>query len=293
VGGPSVSLSDPARTLHTLWSTLRGKEYESATPLLDLYLRAIESGSEAPQVAAQGINRIRDNYETIRLVLEAGHIETWSEELESILSSRPETVTSEIAVGISRESGISAYDVHLRPMIGRDLDDRPHDFIRALIGHTAVAELAGFKGVILTFDEFEVEHQLGYKKWLQVRRLLEELTDYLCGRTDQPDVPIAVFFAAVSEYGYVGDAVVDDMLDELGNKPHILRAWGGQQRAALARRVHALYCEAYDIHEPYDAAATTRILKHVTVNGEESEIRAFIKCYVGHLDLTYGPSAAA
>lgn len=84
-----------------------------------------------------------------------------------MLASRPETRPSEVSRRLVAR-GLHNLSIKLRPMIGRAVGDRPYDFIEAIVGHTAVAHFAGYRGLVLTIDEFEVEHRFA-NYWVRVR----------------------------------------------------------------------------------------------------------------------------
>jgi hypothetical protein len=292
VDGMMVSLSDPERLLHSLWSSLRGAGLESHTPLLDLYLRALDDGHMAPSIAPRGTDRVRDNYGTIRAVMQYGLLDEFAEELEAVLASRPETRPSEVARQLI-DRGLHKLSVKLRPMIGRLVADRPFDFIEAIVGHTAVAQLAGYRGLVVTIDEFEVEHS--YERyWERIEQLLDVLSKYLSGKLDQPDVPITFYFAAVGEAGHNGDARIDDLVAAGGGEIHSLKPWDGRQRTSLARRLHSLYCSAYGVESTFESTQATALARRLEQWSDEGvEIRAFIKHYIADLDRTYGPGRRA
>src|SRR4051812_40179725 len=54
VDGQTISLAKPETFLRQLWSTLSGPGFASATPVFDLYARAITAGQPAPAILADG-----------------------------------------------------------------------------------------------------------------------------------------------------------------------------------------------------------------------------------------------
>jgi len=43
-------------------------------------------------------------------------------------------------------------------MVSRTVQARGMDLVESLAGHAALARLAGFKGLVVTIDEFEIEY---------------------------------------------------------------------------------------------------------------------------------------
>lgn len=284
VDGQTVSLSNPDQLLHSIWSKLRSPTPSSHTPLLDVYLEAISAGQMAPSIAPRGVDRIRDNYESIRLVRRAGLLNEFAEDLEAILTSDPAVRSGSVSKQLVN-CGVDKYALRLRPMIGLRVDDRPYDFTEALIGHTAVGTLTRFKGLVLTIDEFEVEHRWA-QRWDRVQALLQVLVDYFSGKLDHPDVPLTLVFATVGQTGHAGDAKVDEIVAASNGATYKLKAWNSTQRAMLAERMHTIYCGAYDVDREFDRRAAAILVQQ---RGKDIEIRAFIKHYVAWLDREYGP----
>ncbi len=291
VDGLNVSLSDPERLLYALWGTLAAKGMDSSTPLLDLHLKAIDAGHPPPSVAPRGIDRVHDNYATARLLKRSsGALDNHGHALDAIMSSSDEFTASQVSRLISSELGVHAFDVRVRRVIGKTVVHRPYDFVNALVGYSIVARLAGYKGLCITVDEFEVEHLLSPDKFKRVLDLLVVLTRYLRGDLGYPSAPLAVFFATVGEEGHVGDKVVERLVEESGGDFYPLTLWAREERAELARRIFSLYSEAYDVSDPYSPSVVESIEDYLERGAPDGGlIRAFIKAYVGALDSLYGP----
>lgn len=192
---------------------------------------------------------------------------------------------------ISIEPSVYAFDVKVRRMIGQKVAERPYDFVEAWVGYALVARLAGYKGMVITIDEFEVEHLLTYLKFQRVADLLAVLTAYLKGELDHPKAPLAVFFATVGEEGHRGDLVVDRLIEATGGDYYPLKPWSRPDRVQLAQRIHRQYSDVYDVNEAFSASVAQTIEDQLEQRGagDGGLIRAFIKAYVGALDTLYGP----
>lgn len=290
VDGQYISLSDPAKLLCSIWSSFSAKNFSSSTPLLDLYLKAIDAGYRSSAIAPEGMYRIKDNYTTIRMLKNRGVVDHYVYELDALISSSDEFTASELSKRISSELSISWTEFSLRPMIGRTVEERPDDFVESLVGHTRIAELAGYKGLILTIDEFEVEHNLSKEKLQRVVDLIRALTGYFTGSVRKPIAPLGIFFASVGEEGHVGDAIIDFLIEKAGGEYYRINPWPRGRRLELARVIHRLYCDAYGLEHSFDRRIVDEIERGLETDSSDiGLIRMFIKRYVAKLDSLFGP----
>ncbi len=285
VNGRGVSLSDPEKLLSYLWSSLDANGLHSATPLLELYSKAIENNHRAPCIAPQGIDRIADNYRTIRLLKNRGILELFEFEYDAIISSHDEITASELQRQINQQHQINHGDcVSVKKMIGRSVEDRPYDFVESLFGHAIISNLAGFKGLVVTIDEFEVEY-LGL--FGRVVDLINALTKYLTGDTSHPWAPCALFFATVDQPGHQGDKVVDQLIEACDGDYYPLDEMDWDAMKDIGKRIHTLYNKTYRLSEPFSVSKAQNIYQKVENHG--GRVRSFIKHYMAHLDDNFGP----
>lgn len=291
VDGLSITLSDPARLLYSLWSSVKAKEFESATPILDLCLKAIQAGHPAPSIAPRGIDRVHDNYSTARLIKRPDLLDNYGHALDAIMVSSDEFTASEVNRMISGDPDIYAFEVRVRRMIGQRVVDRPYDFVETWVGYAILSKLAGYKGLVITIDEFEVERLLSALKFNRVTGLLDVLRAYLKGDLDHPSAPLSVFFATVGEDGHLGDRFVDQLIDEARGDYYPLQGWSPEDRAELSRQIFKLYSEAYGLSQEYSRSVADSVEAKLAERGagDSGLIRTFIKSYVGALDFLYGP----
>lgn len=289
VDGRRVSLCDPSALLFALWSSLSGKELTSATPLLDLYVKAVEAGRPAPCIARTGIDRVRDNYQAIKLLARHKRLDQFREQLDCVLSSESTYTPSQVNQEIRRDPELRPLSIQVRGMIGRNLDERPHDFVECLVGNATVATLAGYRGLVITIDEFEVEWNLAPDKWTRVRQLLEALGDYLGGRLEYHPTSLAVFFASVPQRDAVGDNVLDRLVERSQGHRKKLDVWTSASCRMLVNNIHDLYRSYHGIH---DACGSEQLFCSEDDGTDASgHIRTFIKTLMARLDARYGPPA--
>ena len=293
VDGKHVSLSEPGKLLYSLWGTLSGADWHSSTPLLDLYVQASRAGHVPPSIAPHGIDRIRHNFAVARHLLRTGKLDEHGYALDALLSSSEEFTASAINQQIgSVYEGSEQFVVKM--MIGRKVLDRPYDLIESLAGHAVIAQLAGYRGLIVTVDEFEVERAaLTTKGYERVAWLIKVLTDYLQGNTDHRSAPLGIFFATVGEASHIGDTVIEQMLAGVEGDDYELEPWPSDELQDLAERIHTLYRRAYTVDGAFDSVVAEQVADDCSVESVgDGMIRAFIKRYVGVLDTKYGPPCA-
>ena len=299
VDGQTISLAKPETFLYHLWGTTAARDWQSSTPLLDLYARAVDAGHPPPAIIPAlppgKIDRVRENYAIAQDLRRRGQLDTHGDALDALLSSSAEFTAAEVSRLIGGWLKTPEGHIHVRRMLGNAVADRPYDLVGALAGHAVIAGLAGYRGLVVTIDEFEVEQVPSRANYERVRQLLTVLTAYLRGETEHRAAPLGLFFATVGEDEHGGDAVIGAMLDATGGENYHLEPWPAGQWRELAARLHRLYAAAYALDREFDPALVERIEARFAEEGldESGLIRAFIKRYVGALDALYGPPAAS
>lgn len=302
VDATSVSLSDPASVLKQLWRTLSSKDLESPTPLVDLNLRALERGRAQAVSALSTYERVCSNLLTVGALKKMGAVDRHSENLEILLACGDEKTASEVKGEILADPAADTiwgsygdFPVDPKRLIGLRTDDRPNDFVECLLGYAVLARLAGFKGLVVTIDEFEVEAaNLTRQKIDRLKGVIGALDRWLSGRGPAKTGPLSIFVATVGQEGHLGDAIVDVLVTNTGGDRHPLKPWSRAAHRQLAERIFALYCQAYGLQKPFDAELATEVQENLDESEVEGSglIRAFIKRYVAELDAAHGPVAA-
>lgn len=290
VDGQTISLSDPLRLLYSLWSTLSGRGYESQTPVLDLFVRSIETGSPAPQIMPSNYRRdqIHEYYQVIKALLHYNRLDRHRELLEAALSCSTEFTVTEVRKRLSEDLRLRTGA--LQPMIGTR-SSRSTDFVIVLAGMAQLAKLAGYKGLVVTIDEFEVEHNTTPAKLRAIQEIMKFLASYLSGEMGVIPAPLSIFFATVGDDGHKGNALVDMLIDAAGGDYFVLDSIKTSQLWELARRIHRIYEEAYGLGAEFDSSLVEQTAQELEDEGytESGLIRGFIKLYVSKLDSLYGP----
>jgi P-loop Domain of unknown function (DUF2791) len=297
VDGQSITLAKPETFLYQLWNTLAGADFQSATPVLDLYLRAIDAGQAAPAIVPEGMDRVRQNYTIVRELRRRGTLDAQGYAVDALLASSTEFNAAEVTRLVGGRIRFPEGRLALRRMLGNSVAERPYDLVATLAGHALIARLAGFQGLVVTIDEFEVEQAPSPANFARVRQVLAVLAAYLRGETAYPAAPLGLCFATVGEDEHGGDAAIGALLAATGGAHYALEPWPPAQRRELARRLYDLYRAAYALAQDFAgpaAAAADRLEARFAAEGLDDSrlIRAFIKRYVGALDLLYGPPRA-
>jgi hypothetical protein len=292
VDGVGTTLSDPAGLLHALWNTLEGPGFRSSTPILHLMEVVVSSVRFLPRFVPRGIDRIRENMLAVRFLSRAGRLDVHAYQLDALLCSSDEYTAKQVLEQIRRDLGYSPADFALRPMIGRRVVDRPYDFVEALGGLALLAQLAGFSGLAVTIDEFEVETWfLSAQKRERVRDVLTILGDYLRGETDHKPAPLALFFATTGDTDTRGDQFIRTLVASEGSQRYSVRGLDRRARGRLGREICDLYRDAYNLTEALDDQLIARVESELASRLSDSDgTRVFIKSLTGLLDERHGPS---
>jgi len=291
VDGTSISLSNPEPLLYQLWSSLSGPDFQTPTPVLDLYVKAIDAGHSAPRIGRYGDDRVRQNYQVVQSVRRQGFLDQHGDALDGILSSSPEFTASQVSAMLRKEAKLTTAESAVKRMVGARASDRPRDFVEALVGHTLVGTLAGFRGLVITIDEFEVEQSfLTPKTYARVEKLLETLAGYMAGKMKLQAAPLAVFLATVGEQQE--QSILRHLVEHTQGNFYPLQPWHRDSLQDLGARINRVYQEAYALSDEIEEEVLATTLADLSTEHLEDEsglIRAFIKRHLGVLDSHYGP----
>jgi len=287
INGKDVSLEDPEMLSSHLWNSLEADGLVSDTPLVDIYLKAIERGANCPDISASPIDKTKDNYNTLKLIRKRGVLDNLCYDYNSLLSCSNEITASELSKRVCSEPSIICnFDQpKVRKPIGRKVVERPHDFVESLVGAAIICKLAGFKGLVITIDEFEVQRLT--LRWDRVRDVILCLANYFKGTSDLPSSPLGVFFASVGSDGHFGDAIIDAMIKASGGECYALSKFGEKECLTIGKNIFGLYKGVHGGPPGYDESLAKKI--HQMFQDQEGHIRKFIKYFIASLDKRYGP----
>ena len=296
VDGKNVSLSDPKNLLSNLWQSLGAKNLHSDTPLLTLYHRALSKGYGSPHFRSRNFglpnretDRIADNFHTVKLLQQKGLLDKYDVLFDAVLSCHDEVVPSRLQREIRREDEIDwRFDnPFVRPMIGRGVAARPNDFIESLFGHGHICHAAGYKGLVVTIDEFEIE-LIGARQ--RVKRTLELLIALLTYFEKNPSAPVLICFATIETASDKprSERLIDALVAQSNGDCHELREMEWADIEDLGRRMQSLYYRAYKIPDVRPAPDIGTIWNDYS-RSLSGKARSFIKHYMAALDARFGP----
>jgi len=303
VDGQQVSFSKPGTLLHSLFTSLKGKDLSRSMPLLNVYCKAIQKQYNGPSVAPKGkIDKIHENYNLVRLLERNKLLEDCEHLIDSVITCSDDITTTDAITEIKAEcrgrSGIKPSDIKIYSMISVKVENHPDDFVEALIGTTLLARLAGYKGLVITIDEYEVEDSvLGGKSLSRAEEILEVFKDYVEGNAEYPKVPLALYFASVPKPEENRDGTLVSQLIAVSNgKENTIPPFEGwdaknPEQVKLVEKIHTLYQDCYsptNISTDTLIENLTRIMNTPEIY-DSGGIRFFIKHYISLLDTMYGP----
>lgn len=306
VDGKDVSLSNPKTVLYPILTSLKGKGLSISSPMFDLFKKASSNGHTI-------INDVRGSARMARLfgayqsLSRRGLLEDTDYLLDMVLTASGEMTATDIKreiVSITKDRNDQYLPIV--PLIGARVDERGIDFVGALVGASLLTKMAGYKGLIITVDEYEVENRfLTTKARDREEGVLEILMNYFANPECQnSESPLSVYFATVSQND---DEVASEDIRDLnrylmelssksgGKKLRLIpfTRWDPQNEdlIALVRTIHYIYCYSYS-HNPI---SDNRMMEMVTAAMarrnlmDSGAIRKIIKTIVFVMDEYYGP----
>ncbi|WP_122925301.1 BREX system ATP-binding domain-containing protein [Brevibacillus nitrificans] len=292
VDGNAISLSEPARLINALWNSVRGHGFETESPLLSLYERAIQYGYTPHSVANLHLTKLTDNMATIQLLARMGYTETYQDMIEGVLNGSEEYTATEVNSRLSKEPNLFLPQLKLRSPISRAVAERSHDFLEALVSCAVLSRMAGFKGLVITIDEFEVEVNLTKSKQAQLMEVIDVVGSYMRGENRSlPASPLAVYLGTLGQITNPADARLDQICKQSSGMIYTLGTWQKEQRLELAQKIYALYQQSYMLGKPYSGKIAEEVHSLMENRGYDDSgmLRQFIKWYVTFLDMLYGP----
>lgn len=289
VDGQNVSFCNPSVFINNLWDSLYQNNIISDYPLLYIYERAIKNGMLNKLNVFKGFEKIADSITTIQALIVAGKLDDFSNYINSLLTCSEEYSANDILKLIRSDGAVDRSRVKLSGMISRNVLERPLDLIQNLAGTALIAAFAGYKGIVITVDEFETEHY-DNRNWQKVVGMLKLTGQYLHKKTNLPYASLGIFIGTVDQGGYKGDPYLDSFIIKDDFK-YSLKTWSLEEKMGLAEKIRDVYYSTYSLDKEENkdfALDLARLLKNRT-DGENELIREFIKWYIMLMDLKYGP----
>jgi len=281
VDGSRVSLSDPAALLCALWSTLTVDGRVSSTPLIDLYVRAIERCGECPRELRR-FETIATVYDLVAELMRRGTLEEHKVDLDAFVSSCSNITATELS---------NRFGWRLRSLIRwSPTEKRSDDFVESLTGHATLVKHAGYQGLVITVDEFEVEYLRG-ERWRRAENAVAALERYLTGGLIPPVDPLSLFIATVGQEGEETDPAVCRLVEASAGSVWPLRNFYVDQQVNHAMDLFKLYATSYGIEDrPF--SELKRAIRECAIDlatNESGASRSFIKSVISLYDQGYGP----
>lgn len=302
VDGKQVTLSKPDTFLFSLFSSLEGKDLPKNMPVIETYRKAIQKGFNGPYVAHAGnVDRIHEMYNLIRLLDRYEYLDELGYLIDAVLTCNEDITATEVKAILIDETKdrIPQKDINLFPIIGRLVKNRPNEFVEALVGTSLVGKLAGYKGLIVTIDECEVDESISTSAELQRKSdVFDALIAYFSGNSKYAMAPIALYFASVptqyedeDEYCQI-DTLVSESLGQYYNL-NPFTGWDHDEKdqVSLVEKIHEIYKDSYHCR----GISQENLIHDLDALMQSPEvydsggIRYFMKRLIGLLDSNYGP----
>lgn len=307
VDGKRITLADPKMLNYSIMNSLKGNNLNKVQSILDLYLKSINNGHDCPKIYSQPDSKDKNNvekiYQTIEKLNNHDYIESFDYILHDVLTCSDDRTANEACNEIYRETNgrLSEDEIKFNQMISWSLIDRPRNFLESIIGATLIAKQAGYKGFIITIDEYEVEETLrsGRQNEEKAKKLIDLMQQYILGKTAFTNAPLGIYIATVpsSKTSETDKRLsLHDLIEVSGGKSFKLKPFSGWNRKNLdlvefVRKVHTMYIDVYGCSPLDEKKLFSEIDKQMVDLDlfESGGIRSFMKRFVEFLDVEYGP----
>jgi len=289
IDGKSNNFSAPQRLLYNIWLSLEGKGLSIEMPLLDIYLKAMQNGYDSVPKPLKDLDYFPGNFDFIRILKTSQQIEGLAYLLEECLAGSENVSATQVKADLAKETNLKRAQINFKPMIAKGAHDKLIMFIMSLAGHALLAKAAGYRGLVVTIDEFEAHSMLSSSDRTKAKELISVLEQYVSQGFRIPPAPLAIFIGAVSQDGNKGDPWIEDLVYSSGGKQYFLTPWSDAQKEQLANRIFNLYQSTYQISASYDQGLIDKTRMLLESREQTDLVRAFIKYYMAVLDNEYGP----
>jgi hypothetical protein len=289
IDGKSNNFSAPQRLLYNIWLSLQGKDLSAETPLLDLYIKAIQNGFDSIPKPLRDFAPFPQNFQYIKKLKNSQLLDSCASLIEEALAGSENVTATQVKADLAVETRTRSAQIYFKPMTVKGRHDKTVMFVLSLAGHAWLAKAAGYKGLVVTVDEFEAHRMLTAADRTKVVELLGTMGQYVSKNTVIPQAPLAIFIGAVSQDGHSGDVWVDQLVEQSNGKQYFLTAWSERQKQQLAKSIYELYRTTYQLAAAYDEELMEKTEALLNSRDQTDLVRAFIKYYMAVLDNEYGP----
>jgi BREX system ATP-binding protein BrxC/D len=292
VDGSYVTFANPERLLAQLLRTMTCERGESATQLVDLCLEALAAARSTWPERMRPFPALYNNLGVLEVLKNAGLLDEYLEDLLGLLLGDGAKTPGQLGQDLRHALGQVGKELQYTPhnLVPRLVAERAAAFGDALMGYATVARMAGYRGLVVTFDEFEVEPAfLSRTEWGRLVAVVLELARRLQSPTGTG--PLGVFVATVEGSQGLGDQVVQRLREHVGGERRELAAPTRADLEQLAVLVSRLYEKAYKLDRG-SALAEGRIVAlpdAAAAGAYGGSMRAHVRRLVSALDRRFGP----
>jgi len=300
VDGKKVTFADPTSIIYSLMSTLKGKDLSASMPALNIFIEAIKRGHNSSSFGDNKLNRFIEIFDLIKLMYNNNRLDSVDHIINDILICSDDITATEAEKEIREETSdinhLNFYKTY--GVITRSVKQRPSNFIEYLVGLSLTATFAGYKGLIVTCDEYEVEASSLSQRILREKShsVLRLIKDYFNGETDYPDAPLIIYVASVPTVDSYSEIGIEAIVNETKGKSIDLQPYRGwnpddPEQLALVEKIHDLYSDSCKCRDKRWESLRPELNSSMNRNYFEDSggIRNFMKMYICLLDSLYGP----
>ncbi|MEZ0537227.1 BREX system ATP-binding domain-containing protein [Caldicellulosiruptoraceae bacterium PP1] len=292
VDGEGVSLSNPTKLLNMLFLSVNDNDIYSDYPIVSLFLKALMLKNSSFDKLKR-FETIEKYLHVISALAELGLVDEYSYFIESLFSCSDEVSATDVNKILSEALRYSGHsNLKLKTLISRKVDERYLDFIEALAEIATLVAAAGYKGLVVTIDEYEVERIKNPSNYKLVQNMLQIIGQYLMGKLNIPKAPLCIIFSAINQGGEKGDPDITRYISKTPENMFEVTRWSEHHKIELLKKLHVLYCETYQLWSEFSlntGETLTKLIESKVPNSESRQIRSIIKWYLTLLDLQYGP----
>lgn len=297
VDGQHISFANPAKLFYQLCSHLQNPQGEKISPM-DLIRECLHRKAHPVPVRENHDSSFYRLLNLSALLASRGKLDEFHGLLDDYFTCAQNLTGAQLKRRIREAVGFALGTESFPATIRSTMGIRNIDFMVALAFLASACEKSGFAGLVLTFDEFEIEHTGTKSSFSKTTSLLQEIGHYVSctrgkkTRTYTPPwtpTPLGIFFASTGEAGHRGDAAIDNLIDDVGGWEFQLQPFSVDQYVTLGRKLLTYYGKAYSVAAAMTDQELRQRAEKLLDGGDSGTTRQFIKGIVANLDTRYGP----